>query len=120
MGIYQRRVKSSTLIEVIVSMLIASIVFFMVFQIILNITSHSRMFTKSILLIRAQNAMDQERNFYKKEGSAVGFNDSLCVVDIKIVDYKGLPNLKLVEVTAADVSGISKVLVRSVLRNEKD
>lgn len=112
---FNYKVASSSIIEVIVAMLLASIVFTFSFSIIFNVTSRSSLITKSYYSLIASSSLERFKISYMHGlAEEVEKLDGLTIIK-RVSDYQNFTDLKLLEIRVYSESN-EEVAVCSCLK----
>ena len=119
--ILEQKIKSSSLIEVIVAMLISSIVFSFAFSIIINVTSVSAMTSNSYYNLAALGFMEK----IKSEPEQVLLQEEKwqdITIYKTISDYNEIHGLNIIEVRVFDAAGKERAVscLLSRFQNKSD
>ncbi len=120
LNIFKVKVRSSSLIEVIVALLITSISFTFTFLVIINVNRGSSAFSKSYYDIVGYSYLEDMKanpSNYKDIS-----NIKLPEVNIQtsITDYKGLPTLKLLQVKIYNNQGNEQSSCRTLFNIDEN
>ncbi|MDX8341691.1 hypothetical protein SLH46_21005 [Draconibacterium sp. IB214405] len=115
---FNGRISCSTLLETIVSLLLANIVFFFAFTIILNSMSGNFMIREYKAHLKAYSFLTQEmleRNF---EDKAIELNN--LNLQKKVISVENEPGLLQFEIKVTDRTGKEILVLKNYIRHEKD
>nr|WP_321355535.1 hypothetical protein [uncultured Draconibacterium sp.] len=113
-----RRISCSTLLEIIVALLLANIVFFFSFSIILNSLSGNFMIREYKAHLKAYSFLTEEvleKNF---ESKVIEFSNLNLQKEVQSVENE--PGLLLFDIYVTDRTGKELVDLKCFIRNEKN